>query len=728
MAERCGRVLAVGPVLLLITGCLAPQPARPLPTFDQLLGDKPLNFGGWYDGGLRWMKAGGALLHEREGVLQRVDPVTDAATPAYDWQALRDALKAHPDFDAGAAEHLARHPTRATDDYAAVLLEHAQELYFYRFSEGVLRKLSVGGGARRELTLSPTGGYAAFVRDSDLYTVDTETGRTARLTQDGSETLLNGLLDWVYQEEVYGRGNWRAYWWSDDGERLAFLRLDVSREPIYPLVDYLPRHPEMTPLRWPKAGDPNATLRLGIVRAAGGEVRWVDLSPYDQQDILIVGVSWSPDGHVLFAVQDRESRWLELNDVGSAGGAFQTLIREDSPAWFDYEGPPRWLRDGTFLWSSARDGWEHLYHYDRDGRLIGRVTAGPWEARAVHGVDPVAGVVYVSGTYDSPVEEHLYRVPLAGGRPVRLTDPGLDHDVKVDPQFAYFVDEYGDVRTPTRVALRDREGRLVRMISRNDVAELLQYRLSLPELLRIAPEGGPPLNGVIVRPLNRRPDRKYPVFCIVYGGPHMPIVRNRWRGEFNFMQWLAQHGCIAWICDPYSASGEGAVSAWTAWQRLGETEVRDLERSLAWLAEHEQADLARVAIHGHSYGGYLTAYALTHSRMFSVGIAGAALTDWRNYDTIYAEKLMRTPANNRAGYDRASAVTAAADLRGCLLLVHGGMDDNVHLQNTMQFVDALLRAGKDFELMIYPRDDHGIWRYEKHWPRTHYEYIARHLW
>jgi dipeptidyl-peptidase-4 len=590
-----------------------------------------------------------------------------------------------------------------------------------------VQRLTGTAAERSELALSPDGRYVAFRQAHDLYTLTTDTGTETRLTHDGTELLLNGKLDWVYQEEIYGRGRWRAYWWSEDGGDLAYLQLDTTAEPVYPVTDYLPTHPQTTHLRFPKAGDPNATVRLGVVPAGGGETIWVDLREYGDTEILIVGVLWAPDGRLVYAVQDRESRWLDLNDADPHTGQARRLLHEQSPAWVDYEGPPKFLRDGSFLWFSNRDGWKHLYHYRSDGTLVGPVTSGAWEVRELHAVDEARGVLYVSGTRDSHVELNLYRVALAGGAVARLTEPGWSHSVNVDPQFRYFIDSFSSVTTPTRVHLRDINGGLVRVVSANEVAAFREYRVSTPELLRIPTPEGHALNAILCRPLDVRPGRRYPVFCLVYGGPRMPAVHNRFSWEFAFHQYLAQQGIYVWIVDPYSASGEGAVSAWHCYQRLGQTEVADLEHSLRWLAENEPVDLARVGIYGHSYGGYYAAYALTHSKMLAMGIAASALTDWRNYDSVYSEKYMRTPQNNHEGYERASAVTAAADVHGRLLIAHGVVDDNVHLQNALQFVDALLKHGKTFDLMLYPRDDHGLWRYGPAWEALKLEFIRKHL-
>jgi dipeptidyl-peptidase-4 len=708
----CGLVVALAVLALpaLLTGCAAPLLGGKKPlTAAVLWGPQRVNFNGSHAWGLQWAPDGQHYLERRDGVLQQVEALTGEATPAYDYAALEAALKAHEDFDEAAAEHLARSPTLFSKDRTAVLLEHGDRLYFYRFAEGSVRRLTDETAARRELTLNPGATYAAFIQDYNLYSLNTATGEQTPLTTDGSETLLNGVLDWVYQEEIYGRGNWRSYWWSEDGTRIAYLQLDESKVPTYPLVDYLPIHPTVKPLRYPKAGDPNPVPRLGIVRAEGGETVWADRSPYAGTDILITRVSWSPDGRVIYGVQDRESRWLDLDDANPEDGTARTLLHESSPGWIEYDTPPKFLADGSFLWLSERDGWQHLYHYTRDGQLIARLTAGEWEVRDLLGVDEETGWVYFSGTRDSPVETHAYRVWLHGSEVRRLTEPGFSHHVDFDPHFTYFIDNFSNITTPTKVLMRFSDGKLVRVISANEVPVLAEYQLSPPQLVRIPAPGGYCLNAEIIRPPKGLLPKKYPVFVFVYGGPHMPSVHNRWGGDgYIYQQWLAQQGYLIWACDPYSASGEGAVSAWHAYPKLGVTELADLETSLRWLAEKENADLSRVGIVGHSYGGYMGVFALTHSKMFKMAIAGSALTDWRNYDSVYAERLMQLPDKNPEGYKRASAVEAAGNLHGRLLLVHGVVDDNVHLTNVMQFIQAAQEAEKQFDLMLYPTAGHGV--------------------
>jgi dipeptidyl-peptidase-4 len=701
---------------------------KPL-TWDKVYGRDRVDFDGSYARGMRWLADGEHYLHQREGELMRVDVLSDEAEPAYDREALEAALKAQGDFDERAARRSARRPDSWTADRDAALIDRDRNLYLYRFSTNELRKLTRDTKPRRLVDLSPNGGGVSFVRDNNLYTIDTRTGKQRQLTHDGSDTLLNGVLDWVYQEEIFGRGRWRASWWSPDGEYLAYFRLDESNVPVYTLVDYMPHYSTVEQTRYPKAGEPNAAIRLGIARRKTGRTVWVDLAKYEGTDILIVRVSWSPAGRLLFSVQDREQRWLELNEADPKTGRMRTLIREVSPAWVENVAHPFWLDDGSFLWLSERDGYRHIYHYSCDGELLRRVTSGDWPVGEICGYDEQAGLVYFTGYREIVLESHAYRVPLEGGPIERLTEPGYSHDVDFDPTLRLFFDTFSDCATPRKVYLRHADGSLARVISENDEVKALdEYVWSVPEVFQIPNRNGFPINVRMIRPPDFDPTRKYPVLCPVYGGPGAQGVRNRWAGSGQlFHQYLAQQGYIIWRPDPYSCTGSVAVATWQAYCRLGDNELADVEDSLRWLIDQGYADPQRIGITGFSYGGYLAAYALTHSDMFKVGIAGALLSDWRNYDSVYAERYMQTPEHDPDGYDLAGIANAAAHLHGRLLIVHGLRDDNVHFQNSAQLIDALEQENRMFDLMIYPRDRHGIGRGDKHFRELQRNYILDNL-
>jgi dipeptidyl-peptidase-4 len=592
----------------------------------------------------------------------------------------------------------------------SVLLTLNNDLYIYDFDANALGRLTAAPGDEEEATFSPDGRYVAFVRNNNLYAIDVATQRERQLTTDGGENTLNGILDWVYQEEIYGRGNFRAYWWSPDSARLAFLQLDERAVHRFTIPDHIPYRQNVEEELYPKAGDPNPVAKLFTVTASGGTPREVNTEPYTGADFLIVDVSWSPDNRVVYEVTNREQTWLDVNVAETRANATpKTLFRESTKAWVDVNGSPVWLKDGSFLWLSERSGFKHVYHYKADGTLDRQVTNGPWEARTLHGIDPANEWIYFNGTEHSILGGDAYRVKLDGSGLKRLTDRAGNHISNFSPSYSQFIDTWSDVQTPPQIALMRNDGTQVKVIDGNDAPLLRQYRLAKPEFVQVKARDGFVMEAMIIKPPDFDPSKKYPVYEYTYSGPHAPSVRNAWSGRSYFWyQLVANRGVVVWVCDNRSASGKGAESAWAAYKHFGESELRDLEDGLKWLTSQGYVDPARTMLDGWSFGGFMTSYALTHSSMWAAGIAGGTVADWRDYDTIYTERVMLMPQNNPDGYKSAAPRFAAKNLHGNLLLLHGAIDDNVHVQNMVQFAYELQKAGKQFRMMMYPKSRHGV--------------------
>ena len=703
---------------LLLSLSLTALSQQKLLTIDDIFDPaKRVNFNGTTPT-VRWLKDGNHYLlvndSSRRDVprLQKVNAATGEAMPFFDAAKMQAAFAALPGITSENARQLAnRSNYNLNPAQTAVLINWSNDLFYYEF--GSDRAIRLTSNPEEELSeeFSPDGRMVSFVRENNLYVEDLGMQRRERaLTRDGSQKILNGRLDWVYQEELYGRGNYGAYWWSPDSTSIAFLRFDENPVPEFTVVDHIPYRQtvELTP--YPKAGDPNPHVKLGVVNAAGGDIRWIDTYKYQPADMLISRVAWTPDSKkVVYQAQNREQTFLDLNFADARDGKSTNIIHETSKAWVGINENPIWLKDGTFLWASERSGWEHLYHFSADGKLLRQVTDGKWEVRSIQGVDEQNGFIYFTATQHSHIAPNGYRIKLDGTGLQRLTTTEGSHRIDVSPAHNYFVDVWSDVNTPSQVRLFDASGKLVRVIAENKVDALKQYKLGTPELLQVKTRDGFVMEAMMIKPPDFDPRKKYPVMSFTYGGPHAPQVRNAW-GSATYMwhQMLAQKGYIIWVCDNRTASGKGLESTWPVYKNFGELELRDIEDGLTWLKGQSYVDGSRIGIWGWSYGGFMTSYALTHSKSFKIGIAGGSVTDWRDYDSIYTERYMQTPQNNPEGYKKSSPVHAAKDLHGKLLLIHGAIDDNVHMQNTIQFVYELQKAGKQFELMLYPKSRHGV--------------------
>ncbi|QQS47961.1 MAG: S9 family peptidase [Acidobacteriota bacterium] len=644
---------------------------------------------------------------------QKVEARTGKSEPFHDAAKMRAALEKLPAMSPEDAEKLSTGDLQMNSSRTAVVINFANDLFYYRFGSDEAVRLTNTAESEVGEEFSPDGRMVSYVRDYNIHIVDIATQKERSLTSDGHAKLFNGRLDWVYQEELYGRGNFQGYWWSPDSRRIAYLQLDESQVRDFTVVDHIPNQQELEVYAYPKAGMPNPTARLGVVEAIGGRTQWVDLFRYQGFEPLIVRVNWTPDGkRVVFALTDREQTWLDLNFADPANGRVTTAFREKSKAWIGADGTilPIWLKDGSFLWVSERNGWQHVYHYGSDFKLIRAVTSGKWEVQEVHGIDESKGLIYFSGAERSHIGLDAYRIRLDGTGLTRLTEAAGTHGVSFDPTFSYFVDVWHDAQTPAQSRLFDADGKLVRIIDENKVEPWKEYRMSRPEYLSVKTRDGFAMEAMMLKPPGFDPNRKYPVFIHTYAGPHAPQVRNAWNSGMGniWHQLLAQKGYIVWICDNRSASGKGLESTWTIYRNFGELELRDIEDGVSYLKSLPYVDGTRIGINGWSFGGYMTAFALTHSQSFKIGISGAPVTDWHLYDTIYTERFMGTPQNNPEGYEKSSVIKAAKNLSGKLLLIHGTIDDNVHMQNSIQFIHELQKAGKPFELMIYPKSRHGV--------------------
>ncbi|HEX3151730.1 MAG TPA: DPP IV N-terminal domain-containing protein [Gemmataceae bacterium] len=668
----------------------------------------PPNFAGNAVSGITWLDDGEHFLQVKENQLYKVRAVTGRAELFVDVEKLKKSLAPVPGLKPDELNRIAAGPFyRFNPKRTAFFFTHGDELYQMKLDGSPAVRLTNTPGLKDVASYSPDGRFVAFVRAGNLYVVDVETQAERQLTTDGSALILNGKADWVYGEEIFNRRP-QAYWWSPDSTRIAFLRFDDGPVNTFTVIDQIPprQKVEMTP--YPKPGDPNPIVKLGVVPVAGGEPVFADQANYSPGDSLICRVGWFPDSSRVFAYfQNRTQTWLDFCTMPAEGGPLMRLFRETTKAWVEDLGEPIFLADGSFVLECETSGWRHLYQFDKAGKRVKPLTQGDWEVRSVHTTDRKDGYLYFNATKDATNAINLYRVKTDGSGLERLTKDNGTHATTVSPTGNMFIDSRSDAATPTQVRLHKMDGAVVRALDTNPVYAREEYKFGAYERVQVKTRDGFYLEGSLVKPPDFDPTKKYPIWTFTYAGPHMPMVRDGFDGRLQD-QALATAGIVVFHVDPRSSSGKGVASAWSAYKQLGVQEMKDLDDAMDWLAEMPWVDAKRFGLSGHSYGGYMTSYALTHSKKFSAGIAGAPVTDWRNYDSIYTERYMGTPQDNPQGYDASSAVKAAKNLHGRLLLLHGEMDDNVHVQNTLQFIDELQKAEKEFEVMIYPRARHGL--------------------
>lgn len=569
--------------------------------------------------------------------------------------------------------------------------------------------VSTESGTQMFAKFSPHGDRVAFVRNNDIYMTDLETGQEHRLTYDGSEVIINGTSDWVYEEELGLRDAWR---WSPDGQRIAFWQFDQSPIQTFYMMDDSPVYSEPVPLRYPKAGSDNSRVRIGVFELATGQVTWVDTGDDEEAYLARMDFAASPDEIVIQRL-NREQDRLDLLIADARAGTSRVILTESAPSWIDVNDDFRWLSGGErFLWTSERDGFRHIYLYDRSGELIQQLTEGPWEVNRIEGVDASEQWVYYTAINPTPTERQLFRVRLRDGRIQRIsTEPGV-HSISMAPDASAYLDVYSRNGIPPVYRLHDANGGVLRVLEDNsEVARrIAETGATRPTFFGFITSDGVRLNGWMIRPPDFDPLQQYPVLLYVYGGPGSQTVTDAWGGSrYLWHQALAAQGYIVVSVDNRGTGGRGRDFKNLVYRKLGEWEANDQIEAARYLGTLPYVDENRIGIWGWSYGGYLTALTLMQGGdLFAAGVAVAPVTDWRLYDTIYTERFMLTPQENPEGYDASAPLNHVDKLTSDFLLIHGTADDNVHFQNSVLLAEALQRAGKQFDFMMYPGQNHSI--------------------
>lgn len=583
-------------------------------------------------------------------------------------------------------------------------------------------------------SVSPDGNYVAYTKKNDLYAVNINTKKETRLTNDGTDLILNGYASWVYMEEILGRASrYKAFWWSPDSKNIAFFRSNDTDVPEFTITDGDGLHGYVEKMRYPKVGDKNPEVKVGIVKPDGGNIVWSDFNEKDDQYFGMP--AWKPDGSTLLVQwMNRKQNQLIVYSVNPATGSKTPFYTEEQKTWINLDENDRmqFLDNGKgFLLQSDASGWNHIFYYDMNGKLINAVTSGRFTVTGINKVDEKNGIVYFTArSRENTAHSDFYKVNLNGKQLQRLTFGDFNHMVtSVSPDGSYFVTNYSNATTPTRSALVSNKGKIIKELGDSKGAEFDQYQLAKTEVIRVKSDDGLyDLPMKVTWPLNFDKNKKYPVLISVYGGPNAGTVMDSWTISGN-QQFYAKEGLIQVAMDHRASGHFGKEGVNYMYHNLGYWEMKDYSTMVKWLIANGGADASKICITGFSYGGYMSCYAMTYGAdVFTHAMAGGSVTDWTLYDSHYTERFMGTPADNADGYKSSSVFTHLGKYKGNMQIVHGVIDENVHMQNTIQLISKLQDAKKDFELMIYPTGRHG-WPGNKglHFQNLKTKYIYRYL-
>jgi dipeptidyl-peptidase-4 len=564
-------------------------------------------------------------------------------------------------------------------------------------------------------TFSPDGSKFAYTMKGNLYVYDIAARKSTQLTTDGSGDILNGYASWVYYEEILGRrSRYRAFWWSPDSSRIAFMRFDQSMVQKFYLFKSAGDYGKLETMRYPKAGYPNPLVKIGIADITTKQVRFLDFQ--DKNDHYLVFPTWNETASKLFFQwMNRGQDHVKILSFDLKTGAIQPVYEEKQKAWVNFfeNGDMILLKNDDLLVRSARDGWYHIYYVPATGEMR-PITSGQWSVTSIDGINEKKKVIYFSAHKEDSTETDFYRTGYRGKKIQRLTRFKGTHRVSLSPGCSYFIDTYSDLTTPERMELRDTRGRLLRKLGDSSAPVFKEYEVSAvkAELFRVKITDGYALPVIWYLPPDFDRSKKYPVVMTIYGGPERASVSNSFGSGYRSglgKLYLAQEGIINVFVDHRGSGHFGKKGMDEMHRQLGKWEIHDYKEVALYLTTLPFIDAKRIGISGHSYGGYVAAYALTYGGdFFKYGISASPVTDWRLYDTVYTERFMDTPQENPEGYKTSAAARHVDKYDSFMRLTHGTMDDNVHPQNTMQLLEAILDAGKTVELMLYPSNRHGV--------------------
>jgi dipeptidyl-peptidase 4 len=649
--------------------------------------------------------------------LERLDPATGKRTALLNWSAATASFAKL--FTEGKPPRLSPVPSAFTSSGKYGLYVISGDIFVLDIPNAAFIRLTNTPEEEKSVEFSPDGTKLAFVRGKNLFACDIAAKKEWQLTSDGSETILNGTLSWVYWEEIFGRRD-IGYWWSGDSKAIAYLQTDESEVSIQHYVNIDPWTPTVRTQRYPKVGEKNPAVRVGVVELGSPQTTWaaVDRGSFE----YVIRVGWLPDNKRFFVeTENRLQTQFDLYFVDRQSGNAQFILKDTDEGWMNMSEDLYFLKDGKhFLMASERDGYDHLYRFTMKGELVNKVTNGDWAMcssgggafwikRAVTGIDEGGEWVYFTSLEKSSVERHLYRVRFDGKKMERLTTGDGTHSITMSPDAKFYFDRFSTISTPPSLTLCDAKGKVKTTLATPEYAGFKKFGIQFAELVWIPARDGFNLPASITKPRDFDPKKKYPVVVEVYGGPSAPTVSNSFQFGAVWDNVLGNNGYICVKIDNRAATAiSKKLENLLLYRSPGEIELNDLVDGVRWLKQLPYVDPDRIGLTGWSGGGTNTVLGMTRSSEFKAGIAGGTVTDFRFYDSKWGEALMKTEKENLKGFEENSLLKYAKDLHGKLLLVHGLHDDNVHIQNIWRFINELIKANKLFELMVYPLRGHGV--------------------
>ena len=606
-----------------------------------------------------------------------------------------------------------------SQDGSALLFPLNGDVFYYHLASKISKRLITTDAFETDVKFSPKGNYISFIRNQNLFVLNISSGKETQLTTDGGGVIKNGMSEFVAQEEM---DRMTGYWWSPNEKHIAFLRVDES--PVQTVIrnEIYAEKIELIEQRYPATGTNNVEIQLAITDIEDQKINFIELdsaSGEDKSDFYLPRVKWMPNSKNLsYQWQSRDQKTLKLQSYNLKKKKQRTLITEQSEKWINLHHDLYFLNDNkSFIWASERDGFKHLYHFSNGGKLINQLTKGKWVVDAIKGVDENKGLIYFTGRADTPLERHLYRVPLHGKSPehvARLTKRNGFHTINFSQDNSFFIDNFSNIYTPKQVSLHKVNGEHITWLAENTVNDEHPIKPYFDTLVQprfgtlISDDGNANLYYKLYKPHNMAPGKKYPVIVNVYGGPHAQRVRNVWEGA-DFTQFMLQQGYIVFQLDNRGSNYRGTAFEFPIYKRLGDIEVNDQITGVKYLHSLPFVDKDRIGIYGHSYGGYMALMSMFKAGdYFKAGVSGAPVTDWLLYDTHYTERYLNHPNVNGEGYDDSSVFPYISGLNGPLLIYHGMADDNVLFTNTTKLIKVLQDENKQFELMTYPGSKHSM--------------------